>query len=288
MRRSGADAINVRAYVLWGIVVGIVAGVAEALITAIGSSDYWSRAWLHWCQIGFAGWMFGGVCGYVVAKRVERWRAADGRTLDQADRPRLALLCVVLLVLLWSAIGPRDGFTWLLEVTPVLIGVPLLLATARFRWTNLAYLLIAIHATILCIGGHYTYAEVPLFNWIRDALHQFRNHYDRLGHLVQGFVPAVLTRELLLRRTPLHSGGWLFTLVTCVCLGISAAYELIEWLVAISTGEAADAFLGLQGDAWDTQKDMALALAGAVLAQLLLGRAHNRAIARLNERHPPA
>lgn len=270
-----------RAYVLWGIAIGIAAGVGEALLTAIGSRDYWGRAWLHWRQIGFAGWMFGGVCGYVVAKRVERSRAADGRTLDQADRPRLALLCVVLLALLWSAIGPRDGFTWLLEVAPVLIGVPLLLATARFRWTNLAYLLIAIHATILCVGGHYTYVDVPLFNWLRDTLHLSRNHYDRLGHLAQGFVPAILTRELLLRKTPLRPGGWLFMLVTCVCLAISAAYELIEWQVAVGTGEAADAFLALQGDIWDTQKDMALALLGAAFAQLALRAAHDRAISRL-------
>jgi putative membrane protein len=169
--------------------------------------------------------------------------------------------------------------TWVLEVFPVIVAVPLLIATRRrFPLTMLAYALIAVHAIILMIGGRYTYAEVPLFNWIRDAFHLARNHYDRLGHFAQGFVPAIVAREVLLRRTPLRRGGWLFFLVTCVCLAISAVYELIEWSAAASSGSAADAFLGTQGDPWDTQKDMLLAGFGAIVSQLTLARAHDRQI----------
>jgi putative membrane protein len=185
-------------------------------------------------------------------------------------------------VFVWSAIGPRDRFTWFLEVLPVLAGVPLLLLTARrFPLTSLAYWLIAAHTVILMIGGHYTYAQVPLFNWIRDALGQARNEFDRVGHFAQGFVPAILAREILLRRTPLRQGGWLFTIVMSICMAISALYELFEWGVAVATGSAADAFLGTQGDIWDTQKDMATCLVGALAALLLLSRVHDRALARL-------
>ncbi|MFO0982623.1 MAG: DUF2238 domain-containing protein [Planctomycetota bacterium] len=184
-------------------------------------------------------------------------------------------------MLAWSGIAPRDRFTWLLEVLPAVIGGALLVAThGRFPFTSLAYVLMWSHAAILLVGGHYTYAEVPLFNWLRDELHLARNDYDRIGHLAQGFVPAIVTREILLRRSPLCSGKWLFFLVTCVCLAISSLYEIIEWLVARCTGTAAEAFLGTQGDAWDTQWDMALALLGALCAQLLLGRSHDRALER--------
>lgn len=189
----------------------------------------------------------------------------------------LVLLLGTLAILAWSGIHPRDRLTWFLEVFPVLIGVPLLAITyRRFPLTTLSYVLIFLHATILMVGGHYTYAEVPLFNWLRDALHLSRNHFDRVGHFAQGFVPAMLAREVLLRTSPLRPGKWLFTIVVFICLGISALYELIEWAAAMLTGENADAFLALQGDVWDTQKDMALAGIGAVLGLVLLSRWQDR------------
>lgn len=181
----------------------------------------------------------------------------------------------------WSGIAPKDRFTWFLEVAPVLVAIPLLAATrTRFPLTDLLYALIALHAIVLMVGGRYTYAEVPLFNWIRDALHLARNDYDRVGHFVQGFVPAIAAREVLLRKTPLRRGGWLFFIVLCIALAISATYELFEWLTAEATGTAAGAFLGTQGDPWDTQKDMAVAGIGAIVSQLLLSRAHDRALER--------
>ena len=195
------------------------------------------------------------------------------------DIARAALLAGVLGVLLWSGWSPKDRMTWVLEVFPVIGAVPLLIATRRrFPLTTLAYSLIAVHAVILMVGGRYTYAEVPLFDWIRDAFHLARNDYDRVGHFAQGFVPAIVAREVLLRKSPLKRGGWLFFLVTCVCLAISAVYELVEWSAAASSGSAADAFLGTQGDPWDTQKDMLLAGIGAIAAQLTLARAHDRQI----------
>ncbi len=197
--------------------------------------------------------------------------------MTRADREPLALLLVGVAALALSAIHPTDEFTFFLEVAPILIAVPILAGTyRRFPLTALAYRLILFHALILMIGGHYTYAEVPLGFWVRDLLGLARNHFDRLGHLVQGFVPAILAREVLLRRTQLRPGGWLFTIVTSVCLSISALYELVEWWVAIATGEAAEAFLGTQGDPWDTQWDMFLALVGALCAQLALSRLHDR------------
>lgn len=200
-------------------------------------------------------------------------------------RLHLALLAIVAAVFAWSAITPKDRFTWFLEVAPVLIALPILyLSYDRFRLSNLAYVLIAIHAVILMVGGHYTYAEVPLFDWIREAFGFARNHYDRLGHFAQGFVPAILAREILLRRSPLERGRWLFFLVISVCLAISAAYELIEWIAAAASGEAADAFLGSQGDVWDTQKDMALALIGAITAMVTCRRLHDRSMKRVAPR----
>lgn len=190
------------------------------------------------------------------------------------------LLIAVLAGLAVSAIGPRDRFTWYLEVAPVLIGIPILLYTRRrFPLTTLAYVLLAVHALILMLGGHYTYAEVPLGHWVKETFGLARNHYDRLGHVAQGFVPAIVAREILLRRSPLRPGGWTSFLVTCICLAISATYELIEWVTALLTGEAADAFLGTQGDPWDTQWDMFLALCGALTALLLLSRLHDRQLA---------
>jgi len=189
----------------------------------------------------------------------------------------LLLLGLGSLCLALSAMGAHDRLTWVLEVSPILLGVPVLVLTGRrFPLTSLAYVLIFVHALVLMVGGHYTYERVPLGFWIQRALHLRRNDYDRLGHFVQGFVPAILTREVLLRRSPLVPGKWLFFLVTAVCLAISAAYELFEWGAAVSLGSGADAFLATQGDPWDTQWDMLSALVGAVVAQLSLVRIHDR------------
>jgi putative membrane protein len=192
-------------------------------------------------------------------------------------RFHLVLLATLLLIFFWSAIEPADRFTWVLEVLPAVLGVLALLTTfRRFPLTGLLYLLIWLHAVILLVGGHYTYAEVPLFNWLRDTFDLQRNYYDRVGHFAQGFVPALIAREILLRTSPLQPGKWLFFIVTCICLAISAGYEFIEWWVAVGTGTAAEAFLGTQGDVWDTQWDMFLAFCGAIIAQLVLGRCHDQ------------
>ncbi len=204
---------------------------------------------------------------------------------DRAFFTALGLSLAV--VFAWSAIAPHDRLTWVLEVLPVPIAVALLAATyGRFAFSRLAYLAIWAHALILLVGGHYTYAEVPAFDWLRDTFDLTRNHYDRVGHVAQGFFPAIVVREILLRRSPLVPGKWLFFLVTAACLAISALYEMIEWWVAISSGESATAFLATQGDVWDTQWDMFLALCGALAAQALLGRVHDRSIsARLQPAH---
>jgi putative membrane protein len=200
-------------------------------------------------------------------------------------REPFVLLILALGALVVSGIGPKDRFTWILEVAPILIGVPVLLATARrFPLTPLLQRLLFLHALILMVGGHYTYAEVPLGEWAKDIFGFARNHYDRLGHLAQGFVPAILAREILLRKSPLQPGGWLLTLTTSVCLAFSALYELVEWAMALATGEAATAFLGTQGDIWDTQWDMFLALCGALVALAFLSRLHDRQLARLASR----
>ncbi len=200
---------------------------------------------------------------------------------DHSGSRRALLLLLLLVLFVWSAWRPADYFTWVLEVLPAVIAVAVLLATRRrFPLTDLAYVLIAVHCAILLFGGHYTYAEVPLFNWLRDTFSLERNYYDRVGHLAQGFVPAIIAREVLLRTSPLRPGRWLFFLVVCVCLAISACYEFIEWWVAVATGTAAEAFLGTQGDVWDTQWDMFLALLGSVLAQASLGRLHERLLRR--------
>jgi putative membrane protein len=195
----------------------------------------------------------------------------------------LLIAAIVLLVL--SRVGAVEPGTWLLEIAPILIIAPILVLTARrFPLTPLVYRLLFVHALILMLGGHYTYAKVPLGFWVQDWLGLARNHYDRLGHFAQGFVPAMLAREVLLRRSPLVRGKWLAFLVVCVCLALSATYELIEWLAAVLGGSAADAFLGTQGDVWDTQWDMFMAGVGAVSALLLLSRAHDRQLARLPDR----
>ena len=202
----------------------------------------------------------------------------------RAAREPAVLLALAVAALVISAIRPHDTFTWLLEVAPILIAVPVLIVTRRrFPLTPLAYRLLFVHALILMIGGHYTYAEVPLGFWVGKALGFSRNHYDRLGHFAQGFVPAIVAREILLRRSPLRAGRWLFFLVTCVCLAISATYELVEWWTALATGEGATAFLGTQGDPWDTQWDMFLALVGALTSLTLLSRVHDRQLAALTE-----
>ncbi|WP_091242370.1 DUF2238 domain-containing protein [Aquimonas voraii] len=187
------------------------------------------------------------------------------------------LIAVVVAALVWSAIDPTDRLTWLLEVVWVIAALPLLIATRRrFPLTRLLYWLIAIHCLILIYGGAWTYAQTPLGLWVQEALELSRNHYDRLGHFAQGFIPAILGRELLLRKTELREGAWLFYLVTSACLAFSAFFEMLEWWAALVWGGAADAFLATQGDVWDTQWDMFLALCGAIAAQLLLARWHAR------------
>ena len=189
---------------------------------------------------------------------------------------------LTLLALLVSALAPYDRATWWMEVAPVLIALPILLVTWRgFPLTPLLYRLIFLHALVLILGGYYTYARVPVGFWVQDLFDLGRNHYDRLGHLVQGFVPALVAREILLRRSPLVPGKWLFFLVTCVTLAISATYELVEWATAVLVGEGAMEFLGTQGDPWDSQWDMFLALIGAIAAQLLLARVQDRELGTL-------
>ena len=194
----------------------------------------------------------------------------------------LALVLLGAVALIISGINPADRTTWWLEVFPIFIAVPVLLATARrFPLTPLAYRLIFLHALILMVGGHYTYAKVPLGFWMEQLFGFTRNHYDRIGHFAQGFVPAIIAREILLRRSPLTPGKWLFTIVTALCLAISACYEFVEWFAAVLGGSSADAFLGTQGDVWDTQWDMLMAFIGAMAAQILLARVQDKQLARL-------
>jgi putative membrane protein len=194
----------------------------------------------------------------------------------------LALMALAFCVFIWSAVRPYDWLTWFLEVFPGVGGAIILALTwRRFRFTPLVYGLVALHAMILFIGGHYTYARVPLFNWLKDHYHLSRNHYDRVGHFAQGFVPAMIARELLLRRSPLTRGKWLTLLVICICMAISAWYELFEWLTALVSGSNATAFLGTQGDQWDTQEDMACAFIGAVLSLILMSKWQDRQMAAM-------
>lgn len=190
-------------------------------------------------------------------------------------------LLVFALVFVWSAIQPADTFIWFLEVSPAVIGLLVLLATRKFfPLTGLLYTLILAHCIILMVGGHYTYSEVPLFDWLGEVFGQSRNNYDKLGHFAQGFVPAMIAREILIRKAVISGRAWLNFLIVCFCLALSAFYELIEWAVAEITGGSAEAFLATQGYVWDTQSDMAFALTGAVTALLLLGRLHDRQLER--------
>ena len=197
-------------------------------------------------------------------------------------RTHLALLATVVAVIFWSGLRPYDRLTWWLEASPGIAAVILLVATyRRFRFTTLCYALIAFHLCVLCVGGHYTYARVPLFDWLRPIFGWQRNHYDRLGHLMQGFVPAMVAREIIVRLDVLKRKKWLPFFVLSICLGISAFYELIEWWTALAGGAASMDFLGTQGDVWDTQSDMFFAFIGAISALLFLSAIHNRAIRRL-------
>lgn len=197
---------------------------------------------------------------------------------------KIVWLVVFFSVLIWSGINPKDYFTWFLEVVPAIIGFVIIAATRnRFPLTPLLYFLILVHAVILMIGGHYTYAEVPLFDTIRDLMGSDRNNYDKVGHLAQGFVPAIIAREILIRLEVVKSAAWRNLFIVSVCLAFSAFYELIEWWAALLSDEAADAFLGTQGYVWDTQSDMALALLGALIALILLPKFHDRQLSILGK-----
>lgn len=188
-----------------------------------------------------------------------------------------------LLGLLLSGFHPKDLFTWFLEVFPAILGFIILVFTySKFKFTNLTYGFILVHCYILFIGGHYTYAEVPLFDWIRDVLHHSRNNYDKAGHFAQGFVPAFITREILIRKNVVQRSGWLSFLTVCVCVTISVLYEFLEWVVAEFSGQSADAFLGTQGFVWDTQSDMLMASIGAICMVVFFSKIQNRKISELN------
>lgn len=201
----------------------------------------------------------------------------------QLTKPRPATWIAVFTgFLLWSGFEPKDTVTWVLEVMPAVAAAAILLATrSRFPLTRLAYVLILVHCVILMVGGHYTYAEVPAGEWFRELFDPPRNNYDKLGHLAQGFVPAIVAREVTIRLDVFNSAAWRNFFIVCFCLAVSAFYELIEWWVAVLSDEAADAFLGTQGYVWDTQSDMFLALLGALLALVLLGRLHDRQLEAL-------
>ena len=195
---------------------------------------------------------------------------------------QVVLLGIVIIVLAWSAWQPYDRLTWWLEILPGVIGLIILAATnSRFQFTTLVYVLIALHICLLAVGGHYTYARVPLFDWLREAFHWHRNHYDRLGHFAQGLVPAMIARELFIRLNVVARRGWLPFIVICISMAISAVYELIEWCSALVNSEAAASFLGTQGDPWDTQEDMFMALIGAICALIFLRPWQDRQLKRM-------
>jgi len=197
------------------------------------------------------------------------------------------LLAAVLAVFAWSGWQPYDRFTWILEVFPGVAGLIILLCTyRRFRFSTFCYALIAIHISILCVGGHYTYARVPLGGWVKPWFGWTRNNYDRLGHFAQGFVPAIITREIFIRLKVLNRERWMFFIIISICLGISAAYELFEWLTALTSGAASISFLGTQGDVWDTQEDMCTALIAAAIALIFFRWIHDRSMARVPNGRP--
>jgi len=213
------------------------------------------------------------------ARRTKGRRIIEGLTMQTMTT---SWIVIFLGVLIWSGINPHDYPTWMLEVAPAVIAALVLWYTReRFPLTRLTYILILIHSIILMVGGHYTYAEVPVGQWLQEAFDQTRNNYDKFGHLAQGFIPAIVAREILIRKKVINYPGWRDFIIVCICLAISAFYELIEWWVALLSGEAAEAFLGTQGYIWDTQSDMWLALLGAVIALVLLGRFHNRQLQSL-------
>jgi putative membrane protein len=194
------------------------------------------------------------------------------------------LVCLFFVGLIGSAINCHDYFTWILEVFPAIIGLLVLIFTfSRFKFTYFTYIMILFHCYILFIGGHYTYAQVPLFNWIKDVFHQSRNNYDKLGHFVQGFVPAIIIREIFIRLNIIQKKGWLAFLTVCVCMSISVSYEFLEWFVSVSSGSSGDSFLGTQGDIWDTQSDMLFATIGAICMVLTLAKFHNRLISKASK-----
>jgi len=193
-----------------------------------------------------------------------------------------SFIVVLIIIFIWSAIRPHDYFTWMLEVMPAVLGAIVLLITyKRFKFTSLVYILMWFHAIILIVGGKYTYELNPLFEWLKELFGWSRNYYDRLGHFFQGFVPALIAREVLIRVAKVRRGGWLIFIVISICLAISALYELIEWWVAAGMGKSADAFLGSQGDIWDAQKDMFLALIGSVVGLLVFSRLHNKQLDKI-------
>lgn len=186
-------------------------------------------------------------------------------------------------ILIWSVINPKENFTCFLEIFPAILGVLILILTfKKFRFTDFTYFLILIHCIILFIGGHYTYAEVPLFNYIRDIFDQSRNNYDKLGHFAQGLVPAMITRELFIRKNVIANKSYFNFIIVCICLAISAAYEWIEWGVSIATAEGGDAFLGTQGYVWDTQSDMLFATIGAIVGLFLFSKIQDNQIQNLD------
>ena len=192
------------------------------------------------------------------------------------------LITLFLIGLILSGINPHDYFTWFLEVFPAIIGLVILIFTfKKFQFTFLTYSLILVHCYVLFIGGHYTYAEVPLFDWIKEAFHQSRNNYDKVGHFTQGFVPAIIVRELFIRKAVVKPGAWLAFLTVCTCLSISVFYEFLEWVVAEASGQSAEAFLGTQGYVWDTQSDMLYAGIGATCAVILLGKIQSKQIDKI-------
>ncbi len=204
-------------------------------------------------------------------------RRGVGEKMTKQIYVPMTCLAMTIMVFIWSAIAPFERTTWWMEIAPILIAYPLLIATYRkFRLTDLLYVLIFVHAVVLMVGGHYSYARVPFF----DFLGHDRNNYDKVGHFAQGFIPAMVIRELLLRTSTLRPGKWLAAILVFACLGISAVYEIIEWIAGVSLGQGAEEFLGTQGDMWDTQKDMAWAGIGAIAAVVFLSRAHDRALSK--------
>jgi putative membrane protein len=198
-------------------------------------------------------------------------------------KPIHSFIVLFFIGLIVSAIQPKEYFTWFLEVVPALIGFVILAITyKKFTFTNFTYFFILIHCYILFLGGHYTYAEVPLFDWIKETFHQSRNNYDKVGHFAQGFVPALIIRELFIRKKVIANESFFNFIVVAICLAISAAYEWIEWWVSLSTGEGGDAFLGTQGDIWDTQSDMLTATIGAIVMLVVLSKAQSKAIQKID------